>query len=105
MVLVDQPTGVPPIGGVHCACGSQVPLPPVIDWPFWQQTRPSSQAPCTPPLQEHPWPVQGEGAQFASAVQVPGPPGTDCPLWQQTRPLSQAFCTPPLQAQPSVVHG
>jgi hypothetical protein len=70
MGRLDQPTGVPPTGA-HCASGSQVPLPPGIACPPWQQTRPSSQAPCTPPLQAQPWPVQGAGAQFASAVQVP----------------------------------
>src|SRR4051812_37012293 len=73
--------------------------------PFRQQTRPSSQAPCTPPEQVQPSLVHGWGAQLASAVHVPGPPGMDCPAWQQTNPSSQLPCTPPLQAQPSLVQG
>jgi hypothetical protein len=77
-------------GGPHAAAGWQVPGPPGTEGSVWQQISPSSQTPCTPPLQSQPSPVHGGGAQFASVVQVPGPPGTEGSVWQQTRPGSQA---------------
>jgi hypothetical protein len=66
-------------GGPQTSAGWQLPGPPGTEGSVRQQMRPSSHAPCTPPLQAQPSPVQGGGAQFASAVQVPGPPGTSCP--------------------------
>src|SRR5215212_3488355 len=90
-------------GGPQTAAGWQLPGPPGSDGSVRQQMRPSSQAPCTPPLQAQPSPVQAGGAQFA--VHVPAPPGTSWPFWQQTSPVSQAPSTPPLQSHPWPVQG
>src|ERR687898_2240014 len=65
-------------GGPQTSAGWQLPGPPGTEGSVRQQMRPSSHAPCTPPLQAQPSPVQGGGVQLA--VQVPAPPGTSCPF-------------------------
>ena len=78
--------GAPP---PHCASGTQPPTPPITGASFRQQTRPGSQLPATPPMQEHPSPVQFWGRHWK-------PPWTAV----QRRPASQELGSWKSHSQP-----
>src|SRR5918993_5364852 len=87
----------------------QRPGPPGRPGLSGQQESPSSQFPCTPPLQRQPWLVHGDdggpmGLQpTEDGVQVPGPPGGPLGSFaQQSNVLSpQGSWVPVVHAQPT----
>jgi hypothetical protein len=75
-------------GGAHWLSGWQVPVPPGITVPFWQQTKPESHASWTPPLHTQSCPVH-VGLHSAFVRQMPRPPGRPV-VPQQTKKSAQA---------------